>query len=496
MERVIELSLPQEAITKSTAQRNLFLAGVGSGKSFTISLLSADYLIHNPEVIQFIGANTYSQLSKSTLKRVFDSWRVNYGWIEDLHFRVDKRPYTTWPKLHQGLKSYENTITFNNGALIYTASLDNYKVIDGTEFGIAFLDETKDTKEEAVKEVIVARLRQAGIWLTQDGELIKNKKEVEQLRKSGVNLTGFNPLYIFTSPAKVPWINEWFHIENDYEEIQSRIMSKDDFYMKRTEKQCVVISSTYHNEHNLAEGYIDNLLEDYMGKPNLVDMLIYGSPVAKSGSEFYHGYVRSKHVKPCNYNPNLPVHFSFDFNVQPYITAQVWQIDYIDGRYKARCIKILSLSAPKNNSEDLSKTLLSIYSDDREGCFIYGDASGANEANISKQFRHNYDVIKHHLRPMMHTNSYRVEGYNYPRVKRRDFVNKAFMGGFALDIEIDPSCKEFLMDLEFVKEDVDGGKKKEVVKDSLGNSYQKYGHHGDAFEYFLCRAFKQWFVRK
>jgi len=158
--KTIELTNPQSDVLESTAQRILMHCGVGSGKSHAIGFVALDFARNNPEVRGFIGANTFSQLTKSTLDRVFKVWEDEFMLKRDVHYVIDIIPPPNWKVYGPRLKSYENTITFNNGALIFTASLDNYKVIDGTEFGWACLDETKDTKEEAVKEVIVARLRQ------------------------------------------------------------------------------------------------------------------------------------------------------------------------------------------------------------------------------------------------------------------------------------------------------------------------------------------------
>ena len=81
--------------------------------------------------------------------------------------------------------NYSNIISFDNGAIIYIGSLDNAKAHEGKEFAYAILDETKDSKEQDVKDTILTRLRQKG--------LVINGKE-------------FNPLYILTSPAKVECI--------------------------------------------------------------------------------------------------------------------------------------------------------------------------------------------------------------------------------------------------------------------------------------------------
>ena len=147
----LNVSKPQYEILLSTKQRILSLAGQGGGKSHTGGLLSAEFIVNYPHIRGFIGANTYSQLSKSTLDRIFTVWEKDFGWVNGKHYTVDKIP--PWKHFGSKLKDYEGTICFNNGCLLFTASLDNYKAIDGTQFGWAILDETKDTKEEAVKEI-------------------------------------------------------------------------------------------------------------------------------------------------------------------------------------------------------------------------------------------------------------------------------------------------------------------------------------------------------
>jgi len=314
-----------------------------------------------PEVVGFIGANTYGQLSKSTIRGVQKVWETEFGLINGVHYHMDKQPKENWPKLFPKLKSYENTITFNNGGLIFTGSLDNYSAWDGTELGWACLDETKDTKEIAVKEVIIQRLRFKGMWT--DGKQLINHSQ------KGFN--PFNPLYVFTSPAKVPWINEWFKLDQHYEEIESKIYSKTNYYSYNDGYRNVVISSAYHNAHNLPSNYIDNLLSDLQGSPNKVNMLVYGSPIAKSGGEFYNAFERSRHIRECKYDSEYPVHLSFDQNVKPYSTCLAFQIVPVEGVYQIRIIKefCLSFSLPRNeilfinfSKSSLSKKTSKIFS--------------------------------------------------------------------------------------------------------------------------------------
>lgn len=484
---------PQVDILESTAQRNLFHSGVGSGKSHVMGPLTMDFILNNPQMRGFIGANSYSQLTKSTLDKIFKVWSKDFGLRRDKHYVVDRIPPDNFKINGERLKSYENTISFNNGALIFTASLDNYKMIDGTEFGWAMLDETKDTKEEAVKEVIVARLRQIGMYINNKGVMWMHND-----RKPPEDGTwkGYNPLYIFTSPAKSKWLMKWFDLDKYAEDIEKVIYDKNNYFRHYDKKksQLVVISSTYHNEHNLSEGFIDRLIADFGGNENLVRMLVYGSPFAKMGGEFYSAYSRLKHVKRLEPWPNTAIHLAFDFNLVPYITCTCWQIKMMPEtkRWRVRCFREFCLPNPKNNAESLSKEIRNTIPQLlKSGVFIYGDYSGKTKDTINEDIRTEYDMIEKILAQYLTNNSNRVTR-NALHTRRRDFANKLLNGGFNVDIEIDDRCVELVSDLEFVRENPEGGKLKERVK-IKGQSLEEHGHTSDSMDYFYCSAFENLF---
>jgi hypothetical protein len=485
--------------------------GVGSGKSHCIGVIAFDFIRNNPEVRGFIGANTYSQLTKSTLDKIFKVWESDLGLVKGRHYVVDHIPPDNFRKFGPMLKSYENTISFNNGALIFTASLDNYKVIDGTEFGWACLDETKDTKEEAVKEVIVARLRQVGMFIDNRGLIWKEEKLIEKVNNqlaqveiddngvkwyvvNGKRLQGFNPLYIFTSPAKTKWLMKMFELEKYTDEIEASIYKKDDYFRKRDGDRLVVIASTYHNEKNLSPGYIDRLINDVGRDKNRVAMLVYGSPFAKTGGEFYSQFSRVTHVKRFEPWPNEPVHLSFDFNLVPYITCVCYQVKYIDKKYHVRAFREFCLSNPKNNSESLANEIKnSMYDLLKNGLYIYGDYSGKTDNTVSAEVRNNFEMIEKVLYQYLHNGSNRVVR-NALHTKRRDFMNKVFSGGFSnIEYLIEEKCIELTNDLEFLKQHaVSGGKlKSKVTKD--GRTYEEFGHTSDAQDYFFCSMFDNYF---
>lgn len=524
--REILTSEPQADVIETTAAKVLFMAGIGSGKSHVIGLIAADFIKNNPELIGFIGANTYRQLSQSTLKRVFDVWKELFGWKKGIEYVVDRTPPAHFKNFGAQLSNYKHTICFRNGAMLYTASLDNYKVLDGTEFAYALLDETKDTKEEAVTEVVTARLRQPGLWLDNEGVLYDLQHYQEYTAANrwryiedagerilfdftiGSKIRSYNPLMIFTSPAKVDWLNSWFGLTDYYEEIAKHIFSKTEYFKLETEDTCVVISSTYHNEDNLPVSFISDKLKQYKNRQNIIDMLIFGSPIAKSGGEFIPKFQRLVHVKKVAFIPDLPVHLSLDFNVAPYMTGICGQfvpkgtkIELPDGtiidatfRAKLRLFKAYCLPSPNNTTEGICKALKKDFPR-MTGLYYYGDPSGRNRQTVSTEYRDNFAVVEKVLAAYLRNTSDRVPTGHPSVLDSRDFLNDLFAANkYDLDIEIDESLKELIHDLEYAKEDKNGKMLKPTVKDKeTGQTYEKYGHNLDALRYLVVKLLDYWY---
>lgn len=481
----IELSDPQIEVVTSTKNFNLFLAGVGTGKSHCMGLVSGNFILQHPEARGLIAANTYSQLSGSTLDRIFKVWAEYYGWKQDIHYVVDRQPPKNFNIKGEKLKDYSNTISFYNGALIWTRSLDNYKVIDGMEITYALLDETKDTKEEAVKEVIIARLRQQVLEVTPEGVIQKYTGEHR----------GYNPLFIFTSPAKTQWLNEMFKINENIDEINKRIFSKTDYYSKKTANMLTVISSTWHNAHNLPKGYIESKVEMWEDTPNLINMNIYGSPIAKTGGEWYKRFERDIHVVDLGFEEGLPLHISMDQNVNPYISGLVIQEKVLNsGVREIRVLKEYALQNPHNNTESLAEWIIEDYGEHLRGHYYYGDPSGKNRSTIGKGVRHNYQMYESKMKKYLHGSSYCVAKSPPPMNVRQTLMNRIMGGNAKVIIVVDPSCKNLINDFDFLKEDGNGGYLKPKVKGENGITYEKYGHHSDALIYYCHYRFGSWLL--
>jgi hypothetical protein len=493
-----QLSIPQLEVISSQKPRTLFLAGQGSGKTFVMGVLSGLFLRYLPGALGFIGANTYNQLSNSTLLRVFQVWADDYGWTEWTRtneegcFVIGKQPPGHFIDHNYTFKDNYNKIFFANGAVILVGSLDNYKALDGSELGWAMLDETKDTKEEAVQDVMVGRLRQRGVYLNTNPESGEWAYTSDSSRGKQQN-----PLYIFTSPTKEQWLTEYFVLNDQRDAITATIFKPDGFYSREIGHRHVVICPTYHNSHNLPPGYIEDRLKEYT--KDRTDMLIYGSPFGKAGNEYYANFKRNDHVGEVIVDDGLPIHLTFDFNVNPYMTGQVWQIDRSGQVEEVRCVKEYAFENPRNTVEDICRAAAADFGDimQRQGLYFYGDSTGRATLPL-KGAKNYYEFVERELRAYLYNDSRRLLKQN-PRHAaigqdspgRRDFMNSILGGSYDVRLVIDASCEKTILDFEMLKEDKNGAKHKEKVKIN-GISCEKYGHMTDAADAFICYNYGQW----
>jgi hypothetical protein len=480
------ISKPQMSILQSHASNNLFLAGTGSGKTYLGGILSINFIIQFPDARGAIFANTFDQLNTSTLFRIREYW-ATIGiteWSKENPnglYTSGKEPPQEWTKCKRNFDRFNNIISFCNGGLIFTGSLDNYFAHSGKEFAWSLLDETKDTKEEAVKEVVITRLRQPGMFIV-NGVISHTGLATEQ----------WNPLYCLTSPARVDWLNEMFELDNYIDEISAKIYSDKTFFEKEFNNKKVVISSTYHNVHNVGINYINNILANNSEERGKA--LVYANPFVITGGEFYSSFNRLKHVTKVEYDPALPLHISFDQNTVPYNSASIWQIKGLNNIWYISCIDEIALQNPRNSTEEVCDEIILRYNKHKAGIYYYGDASGKARSTMNKDFKHHYEIVAYKLRRFLLNGSDRTLTKNPSVVKRRDFVNLLFEEKLPIRITINESCKYLIADMMYLKQAIDGNKDKHIVTDKeTGEKYQKYGHLSDGMDYILTELFKAYY---
>lgn len=206
----------------------------------------------------------------------------------------------------------------------------------------------------------------------------------------------------------------------------------------------------------------------------------------RTGAEFYKYFSLDKHVKKCHYEPSLPLHISWDENVNPYLPCGIFQIS----NKQVRLINTILGINPKNTIKDVCNEFKRLYPAHDSGLFIYGDATSQKE-DVKQQKGHNFfKLIQNELigyKPIM-----RVGKSNPSVVMRGNFFNTILFSNFG-DIEfiINPELKDAIQDFTNTKEASDGTKDKTKAKDAKsGISYQMYGHISDLTDYLICEAFK------
>jgi len=209
-----------------------------------------------------------------------------------------------------------------------------------------------------------------------------------------------------------------------------------------------------------------------------------------AGGLFYKLFNRAKNVDSAiSYNPDLALHLSFDFNVNPYMSATIFQVV---GKV-VYCIDEIATESPKNTSKGVCDEFIRRYYSHNAGLFIYGDPSGRNEDTRSEKGFNDYIVIENELKEYRPVR--RVASKHPPVVMRGNFINTLFNEGFNnSSIVISDKCKHLMNDLLFLKEASDGTKLKEKVKDKeTGSTFEKYGHHSDAMDYAICEILRDEF---
>jgi len=255
------------------------------------------------------------------------------------------------------------------------------------------------------------------------------------------------------------------------------------------EKWLYIPAKITDNPH-LPQDYIDNL----KNMPTFEYMVFVEGNwdiQLKTGGEFYKCFEIDLHVKPTKYDPLLPLHISWDDNVNPYLPCGIFQID---GK-ELRMIDEITGITPNNTVKAVCNEIIRKYQGHESGMFIYGDAT-ANKADTKLENGYNfYRLAMDYLQQFKPRN--RVTASNPSVVMRGNFINTVFEKNFGgINIIIGENCKTAISDFIGLKEGADGTKQKEMVSDNkTGVRYQKYGHFSDLFDYICCTAFSSDFAQ-
>lgn len=480
----------------------IFFGGsAGPGKTFELCLFEIEQAIKYPGTAGVLFRDTAENLRKSTVVTFFEvvaRMRLRLG--VDLVFKESK----SYVKYAGGSITYFDYLS-------HDPSDPNYTRLGGRQWSRAGIDEADQVEERAV-DMVNSRLR---FRLKEFCHLCSARQMARRSKAIDCDDDGHPTLWACYScgrPTKglIPKLTATGN-PGDYWTKYRFIYNRDGSPVTlKPHQACVLVLLDDNPDKAHVAGYRKQL---YEGIKDTYDRqrLIHGDwmAVRRTGLEFLHAFSSVEHAGlSIPYNPDLPLHITWDFNVHPYITllvAQIWW-EAVDGptsgRNRVHFLREICLPHPLSTTTMACKALLRETKDgafrghDR-GMYIYGDATGKSSTTMATAtMMHNYDVIEKELRVHMHNHSMRVIKRNPSHTVVRDFCNAYLDGRLpGLWVTFDPLMTHTIQDMLHTKESADGTILKQVTRDPMtGVSYEKYGHCLQAHYYLTVGAFPDLFA--
>lgn len=336
-------------------------------------------------------------------------------------------------------------------------------------------------------------------------------EDYKQLRKRLRGRPGQQIIGMWNPVSEEHWIKTeiidkqtWYDLPKSVEGIEDSELSEDSFIRINEEGNTVLMKTTFqdnywivghHRKSNV--GFRDlHVLADFEADKKF-DYAYYRVYALgewgkiDSGAEFYKTFNTAVNVGKVQYNPELPLHLSFDENVNPYITCTIYQAE----GNKIRAIDEVAMTPPNNTLQHMLTEIEKRYMFHSGGMFIYGDATSRKE-DVKLEKGYNFFSLIVRGLEKFHPST-RVPLANPPVMIRGMFINDILRGKYEdVEIIIGENCRKIIEDLRYVKEAADGTKLKEKVKDPrTGVTYEPHGHMSDTLDYFICQYLNPLFVK-
>lgn len=228
----------------------------------------------------------------------------------------------------------------------------------------------------------------------------------------------------------------------------------------------------------------------------------------RTGGEFWKDFNPNKHVKanpfkdsnPSLYRPELPIHMSWDKNVNPYCPASLWQTETIEiGEEKIKRVwqfDEIAMEDPLNRVRHVCAEFKRRYPvSEVDSLFIYGDRTAWQEDTLKEKGENMYTDIEKELDD--YNPRRRLPSANPSVNQSADFVNACYSRNYGgIELSIGDNCKKSIYDYTYALEDENGGLAKTTKKNPLTKVvYQEFGHFSDAKRYILVMLFSSDYIR-
>ncbi len=362
----------------------LYQGGFGSGKTFSGSLLGVLLCRKYPGCVGLVGAKEYSLLKDTTMVSYFEHLD-NMGYIRDKHYKYNKT---------------DKVITFKNGSKILFKDLADPEKIKSLNIHWAEVEEASQVSDTSVR-VILSRLRGT----------IKPEWKNFVYR-----------FFMHTNPqASKGWI--W-----------KRFVENKKYNYRR------ILAPTSDNT-NLPEHFVQSMKDDF--DPEYYRINVLGEDGDYASGLVVKGFT-DKNVRKLNYNKDLPVHITCDFNVDP----MCWLIAHKDEEAVYYFDEIV---IENTTTSACAEEFVRRYPDHRGEIIINGDASGDNRS--TKSLYTDYTIIKNVLKEHGYENvKVKIRDFNPPIMRRIQAFNARVRNAVGqIRLFVDPKCKWFLHNIYNLK---------------------------------------------
>lgn len=361
----------------------VYQGGYGSGKTFAGSLLGILLALKFPGVRGLVGAQTYTLVRDTTLQTYFEHLE-NFGFVEGKDYE--------WSSSLQKL-------TFKNGSEILFRHFDEPNKLKSLNLGFVEIEEMSDIPYDTFK-MLLGRMRQ-------------------RVKKIWKNFT--YRIFGHTNPEmQRGWVYKTF-IENPAPNYR------------------LITAPTTQNIY-LPEGFCDELKKLY-------DEQYYNIFVLAQNGEYNNGLVikdfTDANIKEISYQPDMDLHISCDFNVDPMCWVFAHKTD--DKVFYFDEIAMENTTTSKACDEFYRR-----YPNHKGKVIVNGDASGDNRSCTSEYT--NYVIIKKKLLQYGYDVEIQIKAFN-PPIKNRimAFNSKVRSADGEVCLFVDKKCEKLLYNIYNLK---------------------------------------------
>ena len=361
----------------------VYQGGYGSGKTFAGSLLGILLALKFPGIRGLVGAQTYTLVRDTTLQTYFEHLD-NFGFTEGKDY--------DWSSSLQKL-------TFKNGSEILFRHFDEPNKLKSLNLGFVEIEEISDIPYDTFK-MLLGRMRQ-------------------KVKKSWKDFT--YRIFGHTNPETCRgWVYKTFK-EN------------------KSPNYRLISAPTTQNIY-LPKGFCDELKKVY-------DEQYYNIFVLAQNGEYNNGLVikdfSDENIKEITYQPEMDLHISCDFNVDPMCWVFAHKTD--DKVFYFDEIAMENTTTAKACDEFNRR-----YPNHKGKIIVNGDASGDNRSCTSEYT--NYVIINKKLLQFGYDVEIQIKAFN-PPIKNRimAFNSKVRSANGEVCLFVDKKCEKLLYNIYNLK---------------------------------------------